>query len=71
MKLDIERQMKAARLDILGECSLHELFQELHRRANDDVEEDEVIDWEEGLTPAQFERLMRQFPHYFRDKEVG
>lgn len=56
---------------ILSRFTLVELFQELHRRANQDVEEDEEIDWEDELGTMLYQSMAKKYPHFFGKREVN
>lgn len=61
----------SVRKKFLRQCTLIELFQELHRRAQDDIEEDEEVDWEDELSQLHYQKLAKQFPHVFGKREVS
>ena len=56
---------------LITQVSLVELFQELHRRANQDVEEDEEIYWEDELESIHKERLSHRFPRFTYKRGMG
>lgn len=70
MKVDVGSLNKPEKEYILSQYSLVELYQELHRRANQDIEEDEEPNWEEEIAQLHYEKLVKHFPHFFPDKEV-
>lgn len=71
MKVIWEYLSKADKRYMLEQVSLVELFQELHRRANQDVEEDEEVDWEAELFELYYQRFFREFPHLFRERRMA
>lgn len=66
MKIDISGLEKSGREFILSQLSLTEIFRELHRRAVDDVEEDEEVDWEDEVSSLYKQRLEKHYPHLFK-----
>lgn len=70
MKVDISGLRNPERKIVLSQFTLLELFQELHRRANQDVEEEGEPDWEDELEKVRFRAFLKWFPHFFANKTL-